>query len=125
MKRAIVLIGLIVLGSCCIASAKDKRGLLTGTWECQAHGSAQGDMAFTLFLQQNKEVVDGRIASPIGGTEISSGTFMKKKLEIHIDTPQGNYTLLAKYYKGALSGNWSNDTDKGAWEGRKKTESSN
>ncbi len=125
MKRVFILLGLVFLVLTSVTFGKDKRGLLTGTWECQAHGSAQGDMAFTLFLLQNKQVVDGRIASPIGGTEISSGTFLKNKLEIHIDTPQGNYILLAKYSKGGLSGNWSNDTEKGAWEGHKKAESVN
>ncbi len=125
MKRVILLAGLMILVAANFASGKDKKGLLTGTWECQSHGGTQGDMAFTLYLQQNKEVVDGRIASPIGGTEISSGTFAKNKLEIHIDTPQGNYTLLAKYNKGELSGNWSNDTEKGAWVGKKKSDSVN
>jgi hypothetical protein len=125
MKRAISTAGLVVLLAASLAMGRGKKDPLTGTWECQAHGSAQGDMAFTLYLLQNKELVDGRISSPIGGTEISSGTFAKNKLEIHIDTPQGNYILLAKYNKGALSGNWSNDTEKGAWEGKKKTDSVN
>jgi hypothetical protein len=44
-------------------------------------------------------------------------------LEIHLDTPQGNYTLMAKYNKGALSGTWSSDSDKGSWEGKKATAS--
>jgi hypothetical protein len=93
---------------------------MTGTWDCQAHGGSQGDMAFTLYLQQNKETVDGSVSSPIGGTEISSGTFKKNMLEIHIDTPQGNYVLMAKFSKGKLSGTWSADNDKGVWEGKKQ-----
>jgi hypothetical protein len=107
----------------CAASlslAKEKRGPMTGTWNCQAHGGSQGDMAFTLFLEQNKETVDGSISSPMGGTQISSGTFKRNMLEIHLDTPQGNYTLMAKYNKGTLSGTWSSDNEKGAWEGKKQ-----
>jgi hypothetical protein len=92
---------------------------MTGTWECQAHGGPQGDIAFTLFLQQTKESVDGNISSPMGGTQISSGTFHRNMLEIHLDTPQGNYILMGRYKKGELSGTWSSDSDKGTWEGKK------
>jgi len=122
MKRNLIYIGicLTVLCAASMAMAKDKKGAMTGTWDCQAHGGSQGDMAFTLFLQQNKETVDGSISSPIGGTEISSGTFKRNMLEIHLDTPQGNYTLMAKFEKGKLSGTWSSDNDKGVWEGKKQ-----
>jgi hypothetical protein len=103
-----------------MAMAKDRKGLMTGTWDCQAHGGSQGDIAFTLFLQQDKENVDGSISSPIGGTQISSGTFKRNLLEIHLDTPQGAYVLMAKFEKGTLSGTWSSDSDKGTWEGKKQ-----
>ena len=91
MKRNLIYIGIgiTVLFAASLAMAKDKKGPMTGTWDCQAHGGSQGDMAFTLFLQQNKETVDGSISSPIGGTQISSGTFKRNMLEIHLDTPQG------------------------------------
>jgi hypothetical protein len=59
----------------------------------------------------------------MGGTQISSGTFHHNMLEIHLDTPQGNYILLGRYKKGELSGTWSGDTGKGAWEGRKSAHS--
>lgn len=122
MKRTLTCIAfcLAILFAASVATAKDRKGLMTGTWDCQAHGSAQGDMAFTLYLQQDKETVDGSVSSPMGGTQISSGTFKKNMLEIHIDTPQGNYTLMAKYSKGALSGTWSSDNEKGSWEGKKQ-----
>ncbi len=58
---------------------------MTGTWECQAKGGSQGDMPFTLYLQQNEENVDGSVSSPLGSTRISSGTFKGDTLEIHID----------------------------------------
>ena len=122
MKRNLIYIGIgiTVLFAASLAIAKEKKGPMTGTWDCQAHGGSQGDMAFTLILQQNKETVDGSVSSPIGGTQISSGTFKKNMLEIHIDTPQGNYILMAKFNKGKLSGTWSTDNDKGVWEGSKQ-----
>jgi hypothetical protein len=122
MKRNIFYFGIVVtiLFAANLAFARDKKGPLTGTWDCQAHGGSQGDMAFTLYLQQNKELVDGSVSSPIGGTQISSGTFRRNMLEIHLDTPQGAYILMAKFEKGKLSGTWSVDTDKGVWEGKKQ-----
>ena len=114
-------IGLAILCGASLLTAKEKRGVMTGTWDCQAHGGSQGDMAFTLYLQQNKENIDGSISSPIGGTQISSGTFKRNMLEIHLDTPQGAYVLMAKFEKGKLSGTWSSDSDKGIWEGKKQT----
>ncbi|MGD1100935.1 MAG: hypothetical protein ABSA59_02620 [Terriglobia bacterium] len=126
MKRNLIYIGICitVIFAASLAIAKDKKGPMTGTWDCQAHGGSQGDMAFTLILQQNKETVDGSISSPIGGTQISSGTFKKNMLEIHLDTPQGNYVLMAKFSKGTLSGKWSSDNDKGTWEGKKQAPAS-
>ena len=122
MKRTLTYIGigLTVLFAANLAIAKARKGPMTGTWDCQAHGGSQGDMAFTLFLQQDKETVDGSISSPIGGTQISSGTFKRNMLEIHLDTPQGNYTLMGKFEKGKLSGTWSSDSDKGIWDGKKQ-----
>jgi hypothetical protein len=102
------------------ADKKSKPGPLTGTWDCTAHGTEQGDMPFTLTLEQSKEEVTGSVSSPIGGTEISSGTFKKNAVEIHINTPNGNYTLAGKLKKNQLSGEWSTDTNqKGAFEGKK------
>jgi hypothetical protein len=121
MKRNLVFfcIAITVTLATCLAFGKNKKGAMSGTWDCQAHGGSQGDTAFTLFLQQNKETVDGSIASPIGSTQISSGTFRRNMLEIHLDTPQGPYVLIAKFEKGKLSGTWSMDSDKGIWEGKK------
>ena len=125
MNRKLTLIAacfmLMAASSFAIAGeSKGKSGPITGTWECQSHGASQGDMAFTLYLTQNKEVVDGSVSSPMGGTQISSGTFKSNMLEIHIDTPQGNYVILGKYKKGELSGTWSSDSEKGTWEGKKQ-----
>jgi hypothetical protein len=122
MKRTLIYlsIGLALLFAATAAMAKERKGPMTGTWDCQAHGGSQGDVAFTLFLQQNNETIDGSVSSPIGGTEISSGTFKKNMLEIHLDTPQGNYVLMGKFNKGTLAGTWTTDSDKGVWEGKKQ-----
>ena len=124
MKRAATLIGICLLvlftGSLLGAANNPKPGPMTGTWECMQHGSEQGDRPFTLSLQQTKEDVTGSVSSPIGGTEISSGSYKNKTLEIHINTPQGNYLLTGKFKKNQLSGEWSTDTNqKGTWEGKK------
>ena len=94
---------------------------VTGTWTCQATGGTQGAGAFTLVLEQSKENVDGTITSPLGTTQVTSGTFRHQMLELHFDLPQGNYTLMAKWEKGKLSGTWSLDTDKGLWEGSRQS----
>lgn len=108
-------------GSGVAKEKKPKTGPLTGTWECMSHGASRGDMPFTLYLDQNKEVVTGSVSSPLGGTDLSSATFKRKMLEIHIDSPQGNYVIMGKLKKGELSGTWSVDTgaEKGTWEGKK------
>jgi hypothetical protein len=99
---------------------RPKPGPLTGTWECTAHGGAQGDMPFTLYLEQTKGTLTGSVSSPIGGTEISAGTVKKNEIEIHIDSPQGSYQLTGRLKKGELSGKWSSDTENGTWEGKKQ-----
>ena len=121
MKRNLITVGIVltVLLGAGLAAAREKKVALSGTWDCQAHGGPQGDMAFTLYLQQNKETVDGNISSPLGATQISSGTIRKNQLELHFDMPQGGYTLMGKFEKGKLSGAWSLDSDKGQWEGNK------
>ncbi len=103
---------------------KPKPGPLTGTWECTAHGGAQGDMPFTLYLEQTRDSLTGTLSSPMGGTEISAGTFKKRDVEIHIDTPQGNYQLNGRLKKGEISGKWSSDNESGIWEGKKKVSES-
>jgi hypothetical protein len=127
MKRSLILVGicLTVLFTASVGTAKDRKTSLSGTWECVAHGGPQGDMAFTLYLQQSKEVVDGSIRSPLGGTQISSGAIRKNELELHFDLPQGSYTLMGRLEKGGkIVGAWSLESDKGAWEGTKHDEGS-
>jgi hypothetical protein len=121
MKRSFILIGICfsVLLAASLAMGKDRKGGLSGTWDCVAHGGAQGDMAFTLYLKASGETVDGSISSPLGATQITSGTLHHYQVEFHFDLPQGSYTLMGKFEKGKLSGGWSLDSDKGLWEGTK------
>lgn len=104
--------------------AKDmqpKPGKMAGTWECTSHGSSQGDMPFTLYLEHTGEAISGSVSSPIGGTDITTGLFKKKNLEIRLETPNGTYVLSAKLKKGQLSGQWSHDAgESGTWEGKKQ-----
>ncbi|MCJ7503495.1 MAG: hypothetical protein MUP80_10610 [Acidobacteriia bacterium] len=125
MKRILTSVA-VCLAVLCLASlgvAKEKKpkpGKLAGTWECISHGSSQGDMSFTLYLEHTKEIVSGSVSSPMGGTQITSASYKKKTLEIRIDTPMGNYLLTAKLKKNQLSGAWSVDSgEKGTWEGKK------
>ena len=125
MKRLITLlgIGLLVAGTTSLALAKEKKPKplpMTGTWECQSHGGSQGDLPFTLYLEQEKETVTGSVSSPIGGTEISSGVYRKKKIEIRIDAPQTTYVLTGKYKKGKLAGTLTTDTETATWECQKQ-----
>jgi hypothetical protein len=123
MKRHIVFylfVGLTLSLLAGMAFGNDKENPLTGTWDCQSKGGPQGDMPFTLNLEQSGENVDGSVSSPIGGTQISSGSFKGNTLEIHIDSPDGTYILIAKYDKETLSGTWSIGNDKGTWEGKKQ-----
>jgi hypothetical protein len=106
--------------TCASASARGHKEALTGTWDCVSHGGAQGDMKFTLYLEQSKEVVDGKIKSPLGATDVTAGALRKNDLELHFDLPQGSYTLMGHLGKdGTITGGWSLDSDKGTWEATK------
>ncbi|MGO8787887.1 MAG: hypothetical protein ACLQVL_10985 [Terriglobia bacterium] len=125
MKRNLIITFALAFVTALVAAgsalAKDNPGPLTGTWSCQAKGGSQGDTPFTLYLQQNGENVDGSVSSPMGSTEFSSATFKGDTLEIHIDSPDGDYILTAKLDKDTLSsGTWAHGDDKGTWEGKKQ-----
>ncbi len=125
MKRiaavSLISISMLVLFSATIA-AQGNQAPISGTWECQAKGGTQGDTPFTLYLEQDGENVRGSVSSPMGGTQISSGSFKDNTLEIHIDADDANYVLAAKLDKGTLSGTWASASgnDKGTWQGKKQ-----
>ena len=127
MKRNLifssVLIGIVALFVSGVAPAADKAAPLTGTWSCLAKGGTDGDLPFTLYLQQDGANIDGSVSSPHGDTSISSGSFKDDTLEIHIDSPNGEYILIAKLDKGALSGTWTINANKGTWDGKKQADS--
>ena len=122
MKRYLISIGIISLLGASLALARGHKGGLTGTWDCHGHGGTLGEITFTLFLQATGETVDGSITSPMGATQVSSGTIRHNQVELHFDMPQGSYVLVGKFEKGQLSGAWSLDSDKGVWEGVKHVE---
>lgn len=100
--------------------SKSKGGPLAGTWSCTAHGGTNGDIPFTLYLDQDNETVTGSVSSSMGDAEISSATFKDGALEIHINGGDETYVLTAKLQAGQLSGQWSGGgTEKGTWEGKK------
>jgi len=98
---------------------------LTGTWECVAHGTSQGDLNFTLYLKQSQDnSVTGWVASPMGSTDLTFVSFKNNSLEIRIDSDRGQYRLDAKWEKKRLSGAWSKDSaSQGKWEGKKTSDS--
>ena len=129
MKRTLSLVTICLVTLCLATSlqGKDKQpkpGRMTGTWECMSHGSSQGDMPFTLYLEQTGDSVSGSVSSPIGGTEITSATFKNNKLDIRLETSEGTYVMSAKLKKGQLAGEWSVEGggEGGTWEGKKQAE---
>jgi hypothetical protein len=123
MKRTLILFAIIGLSMSLFARraiAKDQEAPLTGTWDCQSKGGPDGDMPFTLYLQQEGENVNGSVSSPLGDAPLSAGTFKQGTLEIEIDTPEGNYVLTAKLDDRTLSGTWAYNNDKGTWDGKKQ-----
>jgi hypothetical protein len=97
---------------------------LTGTWKCVAHGGENGDLPFTLHLTQSGESLSGWISAPQGSTDITSASFESDHLKIEIDTDEDNYTLAATLKGNQLTGTWKRNVEKkGAWEGKKSSES--
>ncbi len=128
MKRLLTGAGMgfvaLALASLALAAAeqKAKSGPVAGTWEGTSHGGGhqEGDTPFTLDLEQDGEKVTGSVSSPQGGMEITSATFKDDLLEIHLDTPDGNYVLKATLKEGQLKGDTTLDGNpKGTWEGKK------
>lgn len=114
---------LALICTAALAPAKEKKpkaGPVTGTWQCMSHGSSEGDMPFTLFLQQSNDTVTGSVSAPQGSTDITSATFKSHMLNIQIDTDSGSYTVTGKLKRGKLSGTWSHNDEKGTWEGTKQ-----
>jgi hypothetical protein len=102
-----------------------KADSVTGKWECVAHGSVQGDVPFTLTLQQKGETVTGTIATADGELEITSGSYKNNALEIHCETDDAKYLVAGELKGDQLKGHWSKtgggDDQGGGWEGKRST----
>ncbi|MGH9328152.1 MAG: hypothetical protein ACRD2B_15895 [Terriglobia bacterium] len=121
MSLGVALMAFMVVVSVTLALAVPPReSPLTGTWNCQAHGTSTGNTAFTLYLQQNGQNVTGSVSSSIGNGEIAAASFKNHKLSIEIDGGDTTYSLTATYSSGKLTGEWhSTNGDKGSWSGER------
>ncbi len=124
-KLTLLSVGIVALALVCSAvlwgQEKDsKPGPVTGSWQCVSHGGPQGDVKFSLELQQDGEKVTGSVDSEQGGMDITSGTFKDETLEIRLETPQGNYVIKGKLNGDQFNGDISlDDKPAGTWEGKK------
>jgi hypothetical protein len=125
MKRSwtLIVVFLLVAAAANLAVGEGnepKPGPLTGTWECVAHSSGQGDVPSTLKLEQIKEAVSGILINSSGDYPLSSASYKKAVFEFHLDAPDGNYVATGKLMHGQLSGHWSKGQEaEGEWECRR------
>lgn len=122
MKRLAVMSTLCVLVFAAALQAKDKTNTnpLVGTWNCTAQGGENGNMPFTIYLEQSGQGYTGSVSAPQGDAPISSITFKDNQLKIVINTSEDDYSLTATLANGKLSGEWYRDGQKqGSWHGKK------
>jgi hypothetical protein len=104
------------------SQAKEKAGSspVAGTWTCVAHGGENGDIPFTLSIQQTAEGLTGTVSAPQGDANLTSVTFNDNQIKIAINTDEHSYALNATLADGKLAGEWYRDGQKqGTWEGKK------
>ena len=122
MKRTWTLAGIyllmVAMAGLAICKGKEpKPDPLTGTWQCVAHNSVQGDVPSTLKLEQTKEAVSGTLTNSSGEYPLSSASYKKGMFEFHLDAPDGSYVATGKLKDGKLSGHWSKGQEaEGEWE---------
>ncbi|HET7215736.1 MAG TPA: hypothetical protein VFL79_19260 [Terriglobia bacterium] len=122
MRRFAVVSALCILalGVTLFGQSKTDSSPIVGTWTCVAHGGENGDVAFTLSLEQSSDGYTGSVSAPQGDADLSSVTFADNQLKITIDADEHNYALNATLDSGKLAGEWLVDGQKkGAWEGKK------
>ncbi len=112
MRRQWALIGgLLLVGTTAyfgLANGKERSsGPLTGSWECVAHSSAMNDLPFTLDLKQDNEDVTGKLINSSGEYPLTSSSYKKGELEIHVNAPDGKYQASGRLLHGQISGHWS------------------
>lgn len=102
------------------AKEKSDSSPVAGTWNCVAHGGENGDIPFTLYLEQSANGLTGTVSAPQGDADLTSVTLDAGHIKITIDTDEHNYSLAATLSGGKLEGEWSMDGQKkGTWEGKK------
>ena len=122
MRRIAVMSVLCVLALGITLTAKEKANSspLVGTWKCTAQGGPNGDIPFTLYLEQSTQGLTGTVSAPQGDADLTSVTFKDNHLKIDIDAEENNYTLTGTFTDGKLAGTWYRDGEKqGAWKGTK------
>lgn len=90
---------MVVLFAARIVLAEEKKpeaGALTGTLESVSHGGGQGEIPFTLILEQKDEEVTGSDSSDMGSAEITSGSFKDQILESKVVTHQFTNAMTGK-----------------------------
>jgi hypothetical protein len=117
----LMLIGAYSITPAAPQDSKAGSGPLSGSWQCTSRGGPEGETAFTLDLSQEGDKLTGSVASAQGGMEISSASFKDNTLEIHLDTPDGNYVLTARLKDGKLTDGQTTLDGKAhsTWEGKK------
>lgn len=102
------------------AAGKQKKGAVSGTWACVAHGTGQGDIPYTLNLTEARGKVTGSFAATASGenAEISDGSFKAKKLDLHFDAYGGPASITGTVTKkGEMSGTWTHSSGgQGTWD---------
>lgn len=122
MRRFAVVSALCILALGVTLYGQDKTNSspVAGTWNCIAHGGENGDVTFTLSIQQSDEGYTGSVSAPQGDADLTTVNFKDNQLKITIDTDEHNYVLTATLDSGKLAGEWLVDSQKkGNWEGKK------
>lgn len=125
MKRIAIMPILLVSVFAIVAFTSQAKGKaapspVVGTWKCIAHGGPNGDLPFTLYIQQTAEGLTGTVSAPQGDTDLTSVTFKNHQIKIAINTNEHNYILTATLKDGKLTGKWSRDgQEEGTWKGTK------
>jgi len=93
MKGTLALVGICLLVAAAANLAvgegnEPKPGPLTGTWECVAHSSVQGDVPSTLKLEQIREAVSGTLTNSSGDYPLSSASYNKGGVRIPSRCPR-------------------------------------
>jgi hypothetical protein len=98
---------------------------MTGTWQCVAHGGQNGDIPFTLHMEQHgPKHIYGWVTAQQGTADLTTGSRKGNHFQIEIDTDENQYTLTGILEDSQLSGTWKqNGQEKGPWEGKKTSSS--